>query len=378
MIEFGEHAAEPVPGLPEALPRGEAMLWQGRPRWQQLAVSALHVRKVLVYFVLLLLFRLFPLDSGMTLAGFFTANAQFLVLSMSALGLLVLLSWFFAKTTLYTITNRRVVLRFGVAFPVSINLPFSKITSADLRKHRSGSGDIALTMDGHTKMSYFVMWPHAKPWQFSKAAPMLRCLPDSDATAALLANALVDYHKDHLPEPVAKPQPVETNQPVPLERPFPLPPLIGVAALLIISVASIAWFRLSSGGVSPAPITQVVASVDLLFEDAENGSVIVKDAESGQTIADLESGTHGFVRATLRGLVRGRTAEDIQSRAPFSLVQTQSGQLLLIDTTTQQRVDLRAFGETNAGSFMQFLKHKNPALTVSQVDSNPDHFQQSE
>ena len=29
-----EHEFEPVPGLPETLPEGESMLWQGKPGWR--------------------------------------------------------------------------------------------------------------------------------------------------------------------------------------------------------------------------------------------------------------------------------------------------------------------------------------------------------
>ena len=41
---------EPVRGLPQHLPKGERMLWQGAPRWQDLAVHAFHARKVIWYF----------------------------------------------------------------------------------------------------------------------------------------------------------------------------------------------------------------------------------------------------------------------------------------------------------------------------------------
>ena len=44
---------EPVRGLPQILPKGERMLWQGAPRWQDLAVHAFHARKVVWYFVAL-------------------------------------------------------------------------------------------------------------------------------------------------------------------------------------------------------------------------------------------------------------------------------------------------------------------------------------
>jgi hypothetical protein len=48
-----EHGLEPVPSLPWHLPKGETLLWQGRPGWRSLARGALHVRAIAAYFVLL-------------------------------------------------------------------------------------------------------------------------------------------------------------------------------------------------------------------------------------------------------------------------------------------------------------------------------------
>ena len=52
-----EHDFEPERGLPEPLPPGETVLWQGSPDWLLLARRAFHVRKVAVYFGLLLAWR---------------------------------------------------------------------------------------------------------------------------------------------------------------------------------------------------------------------------------------------------------------------------------------------------------------------------------
>ena len=60
---------EPVRGLPQILPKGERMLWQGAPRWQDLAVHAFHARKVIWYFAgLTLLAGAMRLAEGESLA----------------------------------------------------------------------------------------------------------------------------------------------------------------------------------------------------------------------------------------------------------------------------------------------------------------------
>ena len=49
---------EPLRGLPEPLPAGERILWQGAPDWRALAVDVFHVRAVWIYGALLIAWRI--------------------------------------------------------------------------------------------------------------------------------------------------------------------------------------------------------------------------------------------------------------------------------------------------------------------------------
>lgn len=185
-----EYEFEPVPGLPERLPSGESILWQGAPRWDVLARRAFHVRKVGLYFLLLVAWAIvWDIQGGRDPV----VSAFWLVIAAAlAIGLLTLLARAMARSTLYTITNHRVVMRFGVAIPMTINLPFAKIAAAALRDHGDGTGDIPLTLTAKTRTSYLVLWPHVRPWRFSPAEPMLRAIPEARRVAEILASALKD------------------------------------------------------------------------------------------------------------------------------------------------------------------------------------------
>lgn len=186
-----EYASEPVPGLPEQLPPGEFMLWQGAPRWQSLARHAFHTRAVALYFLaLVLLHCAWKFTGGQPLITAVGGALWLILLGTIAIALLVLLAWAMSRSTLYTITNQRVVLRFGVAFPMAINLPFSRISDAGLRRYADGAGDLALTMAGPVRAGYIILWPHAQPWHYAPPRPMLRTLPDAAAVARILADAL--------------------------------------------------------------------------------------------------------------------------------------------------------------------------------------------
>lgn len=185
-----EYEYEPVPGLPERLPPGEEILWQGAPRWESLARQAFHVRKVGIYFLILIAWTVvWDIRNGRDPV----VSAFWLVVAAAlAMSLLTLLARVMARSTLYTITNHRVVMRFGVAIPMTINLPFGKITRVALRDQGDGVGDIPLTLGPEAKTSYLVLWPHARPWCFSPPEPMLRAIPEAKRVARILATALGD------------------------------------------------------------------------------------------------------------------------------------------------------------------------------------------
>ncbi len=187
-----DHEIEPVPGLPENLPSGERILWQGAPRWTGLARRAFHARTVAIYFGLLVLWRLVDgLVGGESVAALATAMAWMLALGLAGVGLLCLLAWLHAWSSLYTITNKRIVLRIGVAIPITMNLPFSVIASADFRDHGDGTGDIPIRIGGEQKVSWLLLWPNVKPWRMSRPEPMLRAVPDAQRAADILSNALL-------------------------------------------------------------------------------------------------------------------------------------------------------------------------------------------
>ena len=113
----------------------------------------------------------------------------FLFIASFAGLLLCILGYVQAKATLYTITNKRVVMRIGAALTITLNLPFTKIDNAAVAKKRGGFGNIAFETSGSTKFSYFVLWPHARSWHFGKPQPTLRCIPEIEKVASILGEA---------------------------------------------------------------------------------------------------------------------------------------------------------------------------------------------
>lgn len=182
---------EPIRGLPEKLPPGEQILWQGSPRWQSLAADAYHCKRLALYFALLLLWRLsHGLVGDETVLGAVLATVSLAALAAAAIGLLALLAWASARATVYTLTNRRVVLRHGIAVPMTLNIPFTVLEAGAVKTARDGTGDLALKLQSRVRIGYLINWPHVRRWHFAQPQPALRSIASVHEVASLLATAL--------------------------------------------------------------------------------------------------------------------------------------------------------------------------------------------
>lgn len=177
--------------LPAPLPAGERVIWQGKPTFAGLALRSFHIREVAIYFGLLLVWRLWSnWSQGMAAADATNSALWLIVPASSAIAVLAGLAWLFRRAACYTITSKRVLFQFGVALPMTMNIPLSKITNAALKIYRDGSGDIPLQVSDSKRVSYLLLWPHIRPWRMRVPEPMLSSVPDAAKVAAKLAEAL--------------------------------------------------------------------------------------------------------------------------------------------------------------------------------------------
>jgi hypothetical protein len=188
-----EYEFEPEFGLPEPLPATERMLWQGSPDWKAMARHVFHVRKLAVYFSVILLARgITEWSFGGSVSQAIVSALWLLPLALTAIGLMAYFAYLTARTTVYTITDRRVVMRVGIVLTLTFNLPYTRLASANLREFERGVGDIAVGFEGADKIAYVHLWPHARPWQMAKPQPMMRCVPDAKNVAQILTRAWSD------------------------------------------------------------------------------------------------------------------------------------------------------------------------------------------
>lgn len=131
--------------------------------------------------------------------------------------------------------------------------------------------------------------------------------------------------------------------------------LLAIGALVLASMIGAGFARISGLGamrVAAAPTMQVR---ELRFEDRPDGGVAIHESGSGRVIQSVAPGTGGFLRGTMRGLVRERKRQGIGDDLPFRLVGHADGRLTLEDPATGRLVDIGSFGPANSAVFVQLM-----------------------
>ena len=108
----------------------------------------------------------------------------------------------------------------------------------------------------------------------------------------------------------------------------------------------------------------MVASRALVFTDHPDGSIGVFDAQHQEQL-DNVSGTGGFVRGAMRALARQRRLAHVGPEVPFYLVKWSDGRLTLDDSSTQNHLELEAYGNENLASFEKLLVGHERTAAVS-------------
>ena len=194
---MSEYDFEPVRGLPFRPTEDEKILWQGSPNWRSLAVHLCHVRTITIYFAVLMLWRIaVAYSDGKPLVDALEIDAWLAALLGVVMTMALTFAYLAARTTIYTVTTRRVALRYGIAFTKAVNVPLRYIKSVDMRSHSNGTADIALALTGPDKIAYLILWPHTRPWRFTLPEPMMRAIEEPQQVAEALKEALAPYRKE--------------------------------------------------------------------------------------------------------------------------------------------------------------------------------------
>lgn len=171
---FGDRMGTPQPD--------ERVLWKGRPQRGLLARTAFHGRSASAYMAALVVIALV---TGRNDAAIVAA-----LLGLALAAILHILAWASARSTLYILTDQRLIMRIGIAIETRVNIPLKQITAAHLAVlTRDGHGDIAFELAGERLLGTLLLWPHVRPFRYARPEPMLRSVPDAAKLAQTIAEA---------------------------------------------------------------------------------------------------------------------------------------------------------------------------------------------
>ncbi len=176
--------------LPEPLPENERVLWQFSPAWRPYSRRVFQLDKIGIYFLIIIVWVATSalLDNG----DWFAVLRSLAWAVPPALGVLMLLAafaWLYARMTVYTITSKRIIIQSGLAIPSAVNLPFSRINSADMKTFGDATGDIELSMAG-PRLLYSMLWPNVRLFRLRRPIPVLHALDQPHNVAEILGKAL--------------------------------------------------------------------------------------------------------------------------------------------------------------------------------------------
>ncbi len=181
-----------IRGVPHALPAGEQILWQGAPQTMAVAKHVFHWRLFAAYFVAMLVLWAATTEHAVSSQPFLAGLTVRLSLSALVLGIVFGLSRVVAQTSWYAITSQRLVLRLGMVFPMSINVPFTILDSAGVGMFKDGTGQVSLTLVKGSRIAYVALWPHCRVFSINQPQPVLRGLTEPQRIGTLLAQAVAD------------------------------------------------------------------------------------------------------------------------------------------------------------------------------------------
>ena len=180
------------------LPWGERVLWRSSPDPRLLTEHLFRLRRVAAYSVIL--YALWAIRQWRSGPGhdFLRTSIVWLVLVLITVGFLHWLAQTTSRTSTYILTDRRLVMRVGIALEMTVSVPLSMIERVDVRQFRDRSGELVVTLAAAMRVGYGALWPHVRLRAPRHPQPVLRGLHQPEYVATLLSEAVSTGSESHM------------------------------------------------------------------------------------------------------------------------------------------------------------------------------------
>ena len=177
--------------LPEevgkSIPAGENICWEGKPDWKSFGYHSFGIKYLIFYFVISAFYAVSQLELAFSFSSFLVRYIPFVISGVIAGIILYLLAYLIASHTCYVITEKRVVIRTGVALVFLLNIPLNKVVSIDKQSLTRGRGNLSFKSQFKKRIPYFSCWPSVKNGSFLEPVPAFRSVANVEEVGKIVS-----------------------------------------------------------------------------------------------------------------------------------------------------------------------------------------------
>ena len=170
----------------DAIPNGESILWKGRPSLWGFSWNLFGLKWITFYLSILSVVSIARFFASDFHTAFYIDFLPFFLSGIFASIILIGLAAIQAYSTVYIITENRVIIKTGAALSFLISMPFKKIKEVNLQKRGASIGTISFELFSKKRVPYISCWPSVRPWKFKKTQPAFSCVRSVDEVATIL------------------------------------------------------------------------------------------------------------------------------------------------------------------------------------------------
>ena len=170
----------------DVIPDGESILWKGRPSLWGFSWNLFGLKWITLYLSMLSIVSVARFFASDFYTAFYVDFLPFFLSGIFASIILIGLAATQTYSTVYIITENRVIIKTGAALSFLISMPFKKIKEVNLQKRGASIGTISFELLSEKRVPYISCWPSVRPWKFKRTQPAFSCIGSVDEVATIL------------------------------------------------------------------------------------------------------------------------------------------------------------------------------------------------
>jgi hypothetical protein len=172
--------------------------WVGRPDWKSFGYHAFGLKYFLIYFFICAFYAVSQIESTFSFGELFIKYNPYLLSGTFAGAIVLLLAYIAARHTCYVITEKRIVIRTGVALVFLLNMPFKNILSIDTKPLAKGRGNVIFKVQSKKRIPYLSCWPSVKVGNFLEPIPAFRSIMALEKVGQIISETAILNHEENV------------------------------------------------------------------------------------------------------------------------------------------------------------------------------------